>query len=124
MWHVARATTAAPLYFEPLKLTPDDNTRRLGTDLQSIGRARQSSTKRQLRINMSIGTFVSIGTARPKPQPTGSRFSQVIRGGINRLGDPGRHRRSCATPASQTVILHAYLLDTYYLSRGIITNPS
>ncbi|KAI2608415.1 uncharacterized protein GGS25DRAFT_275070 [Hypoxylon fragiforme] len=73
---------------------------------------------------MSIGTFVSIGTARPKPQPTGSRFSQVIRGGINRLGDPGRHRRSCATPASQTVILHAYLLDTYYLSRGIITNPS
>ncbi|KAI1477214.1 FabD/lysophospholipase-like protein [Daldinia eschscholtzii] len=119
VWHVARATTAAPMYFKPLELTTGGNERRATTDssnhrasaLRSNNAAKQSSqveqledggfgaannpskevfdeVKRHLPSNMEVGTFVSIGTARPMERPTGPKLYHVIRRGIARLSNP------------------------------------
>ncbi|OTB16831.1 hypothetical protein K445DRAFT_10388 [Daldinia sp. EC12] len=119
VWHVARATTAAPMYFKPLELTTGGNERRATTDssnhrpsaLRSNNTAKQSSqveqledggfgaannpskevfdeVKRHLPSNMEVGTFVSIGTARPMERPTGPKLYHVIRRGIARLSNP------------------------------------
>ncbi|KAI1407273.1 FabD/lysophospholipase-like protein [Hypoxylon sp. FL1857] len=119
VWHVARATTAAPMYFRPLEFMTGSKMRREPTmstfrrrstmnngpvishssqveklEDGGFGAANNPSKemydelKSQLPSNMEVGTFVSIGTARPMEQPTGPRLLRVIRNGIYRLGDP------------------------------------
>ncbi|KAI6090917.1 FabD/lysophospholipase-like protein [Hypoxylon rubiginosum] len=135
VWQVARATTAAPMYFEPLELTIDDsfghmirntrNQRRSTTQTNAFrnntmslsapqveklqdggfGPANNPSKemldelKLQLPDNMSVGIFVSIGTARPIEEPSGPRLLWTIKDGIARLGDPEpthRHMQAAA----------------------------
>ncbi|KAI1458357.1 FabD/lysophospholipase-like protein, partial [Annulohypoxylon moriforme] len=112
VWQVARATTAAPMYFEPMEILTDGNSRLTRTNSRlnkhggslkpyrerledgGLGHANNPSKvmydelTEQLPNHMSVGTFVSIGTARPMEQPTGSRLFRIIKGSISRLGNP------------------------------------
>ncbi|KAI0884481.1 FabD/lysophospholipase-like protein [Annulohypoxylon maeteangense] len=112
VWQVARATTAAPLYFEPMEILTDGNPRQVRTNswpkkydsspkpyrerLEDGGLGHANNPSKvmydeltdNLPNNMSIGTFVSIGTARPMEQPTGPRLFRIIKGSISRLGNP------------------------------------
>ncbi|KAI1377436.1 FabD/lysophospholipase-like protein [Hypoxylon crocopeplum] len=116
IWQVARATTAAPMYFRPLKLMTDGNTARGRTNSQppnhnntavphrrhvetledgGLGPANNPSNltydelKKQMHnTDMKVGTLVSIGTARPMEQPSGPRILRVVKSVVSRYGDP------------------------------------
>ena len=86
IWEVARAATAAPLYFEPYKVKtmvltdggfgPNNNPTQEG--IWEVEEATGTD---------SLGTVVSIGTAR-KSHPPAKSFIQKIKGMVDRLGDP------------------------------------
>ncbi|OTA61064.1 FabD/lysophospholipase-like protein [Hypoxylon sp. EC38] len=111
VWQVARATTAAPMYFEPLELITGTKVTRgpiispfnrticnsLRTERLEdggLGTANNPSKEMydelmwQIPTNMAVSTFVSVGTARPIRRTTGLEFYRVIRAEIDRIGDP------------------------------------
>ncbi|KAI2470335.1 FabD/lysophospholipase-like protein [Annulohypoxylon bovei var. microspora] len=116
VWQVARATTAAPLYFEPLELQTNDSMQRTRTDAPTHRASEIRSNATDPRIerledggfgpannpsmemfnelrkilprNMRIGTFVSIGTARTRVELRGPRLLRFVRGTMHRVGDP------------------------------------
>ncbi|OTB05864.1 hypothetical protein M426DRAFT_21595 [Hypoxylon sp. CI-4A] len=135
IWQVARATTAAPMYFEPLEILTDENLTYAGTNSRlgshdgtgkpryerledgGLGYANNPSKvmydelTEQLSNNMSIGTFVSIGTARPMDPPTGSRLFRVIKGSISRLGNPEHTHEQMMSLAARDDSLRYYRLN-------------
>ena len=83
IWQVARAATAAPFYFEPLKI---EMARTSGHILFTDGGFSQNNNPTREGIREigdfhgpnSIGIVVSVGTARKKKEATGSRLRRFF----------------------------------------------
>lgn len=137
VWQVARATTAAPLYFKPFKLAIDGGMLRVPTGRSTrrattmtvdhsqfakledggFGPANNPSwemleeLRKQLPSKAEVGTFVSVGTARPKEKSTGSRLYRLIRHSIARLGDPEKTHERMETMETRIPTLSYYRLN-------------
>jgi hypothetical protein len=107
IWQIARATSAAPFYFDPMLLPGDASLAKQNTNQkQSKGQHRQKSHQTFIDAgfspvnnpaeeayhevttsNQPIGTFVSVGTARRMPYRSGRGFGTKVKGGLEALGD-------------------------------------
>src|SRR5437667_11588402 len=96
IWEVARAATAAPLYFEPLKIEIPGNTGHLlftdgGFNYTNNPTAEGTREIEDLSGSNSIGVVVSIGTAR-RSEPSSSwwimRIIQMFKAMGHQLTDP------------------------------------
>jgi hypothetical protein len=107
IWEIARATSAAPFYFDPMSLSCDAALAKQNTNTkQSKGQNRPKSHNTFIDAgfspvnnpaeeayhevttsNQPIGTFVSVGTARRMPYRSGRGFGTKVKGGLDALGD-------------------------------------
>jgi hypothetical protein len=107
IWQIARATSAAPFYFDAMVLPYDASLAKQNTNTkQSRGQNRQKphntfidagfspvnnpaeeAYHEVITSNHPIGTFVSVGTARKVPYRSGRGFATKVKGGLEALGD-------------------------------------
>jgi hypothetical protein len=107
IWQIARATSAAPFYFDPMLLPCDASLAKQNINTkQSKGHNRQKRHNTFIDAGFSpvnnpaeeayhevttsnhpIGTFVSVGTARKVPFRSGRGFGTKVKGGLEALGD-------------------------------------
>jgi hypothetical protein len=92
IWEVARAATAAPFYFEPLKIeTPGSSAHSVFTDAGinfTINPTEEGAHEiEDLYGANSIGVVVSVGTAR-RTEPWGGGIRQKLTGIANRAANP------------------------------------
>ena len=93
IWQVARAATAAPFFFEPLKV---EKARTSGHILFTDGGFSQSNNPTRQAIReieglhgpSSIGTVVSVGTARGKKEDNRFRIVRFLKSMAFDLSDP------------------------------------
>ena len=93
IWQVARAATAAPLFFEPLKV---EKARTSGHILFTDGGFGQSNNPTRQAIREieglhgpgSIATVVSVGTARGKKEDNRFRMVRFLKSMASDLSDP------------------------------------
>jgi hypothetical protein len=116
IWEVARATTAAPLFFDPIKLSGIPSERHVGRRTTTATTATAADTRRRPNaspmatfvdggygeannpaeeayyevktFNDNVGTFVSIGTARRFTNRFNSGVRSTARAAFDALGDP------------------------------------
>ena len=100
IWQVARAATAAPLYFEPLKVEKARETGHILFTDGGFSNTNNPTRRAQLEIEElhgagSIGIVVSVGTARKKWKDKSSRwlhfFNKIpreMKGMAHELSDP------------------------------------
>ncbi|KAI1214874.1 uncharacterized protein F4807DRAFT_455325 [Annulohypoxylon truncatum] len=156
VWQVARATTAAPMYFKPYELKTHGNldglmgrppfhrdttmnieARSLQGNVNSTGHKETTGPpvvrledggfgtannpakymldelKEQLPEGVRVGTFVSVGTARPRETAKGPPLLRLIKGAIHRLGDPeGTHEYMMRQATDPNAPLSYYRLNS------------
>lgn len=93
IWEVARAATAAPFYFEPLKIkTPGSTAHLLFTDggFSYTNNPTREGTQEIEDVygSNSIGVVVSVGTARRDKPSQGKGIRRVVEGIVNMAADP------------------------------------
>ncbi|KAF2471780.1 FabD/lysophospholipase-like protein [Lindgomyces ingoldianus] len=96
IWEVARAATAAPMYFEEIKFkrrTSTGSTKIFFTD-GGFGHTNNPTQEglseiKSLHGESNIGVVVSVGTARAKEDPGGRSIRKRIRKLANTATDPG-----------------------------------
>ena len=92
IWEVARAATAAPYYFEPLKIESPGSVEHLLFQDGGFSLNNNPTLEGKLEIEEyydrnSINIVVSVGTARSSPK-SGRGFTRVAKGFVNKFTDP------------------------------------
>ena len=102
IWEVALAATAAPFYFEPLKIeTPGSSAHLLFTDggFSYTNNPTREGTQEIEDVYgaNSIGVVVSVGTARRDKPSQGKGIRRVVEGIVNMAADPEKIHKEMVT---------------------------
>jgi patatin-like phospholipase/acyl hydrolase len=122
VWEAARATTAAPLFFEPITLAASQATFADGGIRANNPIMEVSREARRLWPNRSIGCLVSLGTGITSTPPlnvTKSRFHEVVKTLVHIATDADEEAQKYRDTAEGTHLIRNKKYFRYSVSQGI-----